>query len=146
VDVIGARQLRRATKCVADAAALNEGGRHAHADPGEPTESKQIDARKDPQARDADRQKSDVADGERRREVTTSGCRPHMPERTGVRDREQQRPEHDHDDHASRVAEFRRGDADESRADAECKRRPEPRRVELQRFGNELPDRPCLRR
>jgi hypothetical protein len=143
VNRVGPRESKAASHRVDQPPALEHGGRH-----GEPEESEPHDGRQDDHAvEERHRQEDQVADHESDRD--RAARRP----RAGG-DQDAAHVGRRHQERSSREDEGQvppagnEGDADGRgrRPEAEGERRPEAATVELQRFRDELPDGPRLRR
>ena len=120
MHVVGARQLDAPPERVREVATLDERGGYGKPDEREPGEDEQVDAGKDPEACDTQRQEGDEPCSERSREVTPPADRPHERNRAGVGGSKNERPEAEHYDGARRIVELGRSHADERRPDAQC--------------------------
>jgi len=134
VRKVGACKRDAPPKRVREGPTLDERGRYGQSHEREPGQHEQVDAREDPEPRDAERQERDESRGKRRRQIAPAADRAHECDRPGVRRSENERPEADHHQEARRVIELGRSHADQRGPDSEGERRPEARAVQLQRL------------
>lgn len=117
MHVVGPRQLDTPPYRSDETATLDERGRDRKTEEREPCEHQEVDAREDPQARDADRQEGDEARRECHGEMAAAADRLDERQRTGVRRAEDDRSSTEHDRNTRRTVQLCGRDGEEGGAD-----------------------------